>query len=107
MVFSFGLIAPLVSAPATSLPACCRNKGKHGCHSKSQHREGPAVQASRCAEFPVAQTLPTPIGAGAVPDAQIAFVLTVVDAAPAPVSAQPRTALSLTHSDRGPPSLLA
>ena len=106
VIFSFGLIAPLVSAPASAVPACCRNKGKHGCHGKGEHN-GPVAKTARCAEFPTAQTLPAPITAAVVATSGTAFCLVAVapvvstTAAPRPVS------FESAHSERGPPSLLA
>jgi hypothetical protein len=62
-LFSFSLIGPAVFASNgdSSLPACCRRGGKHGCAmtaSQSASSSGHSVQAARCRFFPPAKAIP-------------------------------------------------
>ena len=58
-IFGSALIAPMLFAsdPESKLPPCCRRNGKHHCAmmgSPAESSSGPALQASRCAAFPMA-----------------------------------------------------
>lgn len=70
---SIGLVNPMLFAePASKLPACCRNDGKHHCSmmaSKSLESSGPAMKAkaTRCSLYPSGVAAPAALKFASLP----------------------------------------
>jgi hypothetical protein len=110
-VFSFPLIAPAMLASAeSSLPACCRRNGKHGCAMPSAAASTGAVSllATRCSMFPSGSPAPA-AGFVAVLRSSDAIFAAIVShpAIHVQTEAIGRVSFSRASQKRGPPVVLS
>ena len=112
VLFNFSLISPAVLRTDTesSLPACCRRDGRHGCGipgHQGKPAPGTLVQPARCAYFPFAQVGPVETSLLALNPSSRTFAGLVVSAS----AVHPYTEIfrpvapSRIYQKRGPPSL--
>jgi hypothetical protein len=114
LAFGSPLLVPLLAAtasPEASLPACCRQHGKHHCTmlmAMERASTGPAFQAPPCPNYPTA-FLPLRVVTASLA-ASLALSVQPVRATAAPATACSRSAATPAapaNQKRGPPALLA
>jgi hypothetical protein len=103
----FAAMIPAVGA-GSSLPACCRRAGKHGCAMTHQSTSGPALQTAQCPLFPSAGAMPAQAKANGVANTA-ATVSAIVSHSAIQLQSEVRYRISYNRSSqkRGPPSFLA
>ena len=108
--FGLELLSPLLHAaePESSLPACCRRDGSHGCaKSKNSAAGKPSLVSGKtvCPQFPTAKTVPAESDRAAGVPARFSFLTPPGSTSELAEQLQLRYSLQLTGfaHKRGPP----
>lgn len=106
----FAAVIPAGDA-GSSLPACCRRAGKHGCAMTAaapSGASGSALQAAPCPMYPRAVAIPAQAKANGVTASAATLAANVSHSALQPqTEARYRISYNRSSQKRGPPSFLA